>query len=221
MSKQTMFASALAGLILICVTARPEMVAQTSSASSDDNLFRESRPRPRPVGEAVIQSNAGSIRATSRARRTFVEQNVDEPLEVGVWPHWKNDTIRTRTLASDYNAVEASELRPVTVAQPYTQYITSGRGSEDQKLRAQTEKLQAQLHHAKDSQDEASIIEQLTKVLDDHFELRMKQREKRLDELEERLTNLRDQIRKRRLAKEEIIELRLKTLANEAKGLGF
>ena len=49
----------------------------------------------------------------------------------------------------------------------------------------------------------------------------MKQREKRLDELEERLTNLRDQIRKRRLAKEEIIELRLKTLANEAKGLGF
>lgn len=53
------------------------------------------------------------------------------------------------------------------------------------------------------------------------FEQDLVQREKELTAVEERLKTLRQQLEKRKQAKDEIITLRLKTIINNAEGLGF
>ena len=61
----------------------------------------------------------------------------------------------------------------------------------------------------------------MRKVLGELFERRMKQREGHLQQLEDRLNKLRAQFKRQREAKDEVIDLRVKTLINEAQGIGF
>ena len=49
----------------------------------------------------------------------------------------------------------------------------------------------------------------------------MQRREKQISDVEARVKKLRDQIEKRKKAKDDIVSLRLKTIVNEADGLGF
>lgn len=69
--------------------------------------------------------------------------------------------------------------------------------------------------------DRAAAGDDLRKVLEQQFELLMKQREEQLADLRVRLEELAEQIRKRRAAKDEIVRLRAQVLLNEAQGLGF
>lgn len=57
--------------------------------------------------------------------------------------------------------------------------------------------------------------------LEKDFESGAAKRQKRIEELEQQLQRLRDVFEKRQKAKQEIIDLRLKTLINEAEGLKF
>ena len=61
----------------------------------------------------------------------------------------------------------------------------------------------------------------MRKVLGELFERRMKQREGHLQQLEGRLNKLRAQFKRQREAKVDVIDLRVKTLINEAQGIGF
>lgn len=61
------------------------------------------------------------------------------------------------------------------------------------------------------------INDQLVK----QFEKDLAQREKELASVEERLKSLREQLEKRKVSKDEIVNLRLKTILNNAEGLGF
>ena len=53
------------------------------------------------------------------------------------------------------------------------------------------------------------------------FDKDMTSRETDLSQLEERLTKLRNQLKRRKEAKSEIIQLQIKLMVNEADGLGF
>ena len=61
----------------------------------------------------------------------------------------------------------------------------------------------------------------LSKLLKDQFDTDLKQREKEIASIEARVKQLRSILGKRRDARNEIIELQVKVLVNEAKGLGF
>ena len=70
-----------------------------------------------------------------------------------------------------------------------------------------------------DARKKATAV--IQKHLAKKFEEDQQQREKELAEAEERVKTLRKQFDKRKAAKDEIIALRLKTLINNAEGLGF
>jgi hypothetical protein len=88
-------------------------------------------------------------------------------------------------------------------------------------LMAEQEKLLRALRKAEKSEDERQALEQLRDNLRAQFERRLKQREKQVEDLAQRLEKLREQLGERRRSKDEIVELRLRTIVNEAKGLGF
>ncbi len=57
--------------------------------------------------------------------------------------------------------------------------------------------------------------------LSEQFDVDLKGREKELAEVEAKVKSLREQLDKRKAAREDIISLRLKTITNDAAGLGF
>ena len=90
----------------------------------------------------------------------------------------------------------------------------------DVQLQSHTRVLAHQLRTADESQ-QATVTRAMRKVLGELFERRMKQRESHLQQLEDRLTKLRAQFKRQLDAKNEVIDLRVKTLINEAQGIGF
>ena len=77
------------------------------------------------------------------------------------------------------------------------------------------------LKSAKNDTEKTALTKQISQLLDKSFERDMQRREKQISDVETRVKKLRDQIEKRKKAKDDIISLRLKTIVNEADGLGF
>jgi hypothetical protein len=77
------------------------------------------------------------------------------------------------------------------------------------------------LRSAKDDAEREPAKKELTQLLDQSFSRDLERREHEVSEIESRVKKLREQIEKRKKAKEEIIGLRLKTIVNEVEGLGF
>jgi hypothetical protein len=77
-----------------------------------------------------------------------------------------------------------------------------------------------QLGEAPDA-EKAALMKKLELAVSNQFGRDMEYRESELTKLEERLNKLRQQLERRRRAKNEIIELQIKVLVNEAEGLGF
>ena len=73
-----------------------------------------------------------------------------------------------------------------------------------------------------DGEDETSAARKtLTELVEKCFDADMVNREKELAELEKRLAKLREQLDRRRTKKQDIMDLQIKVLLNEADGLGF
>ncbi|HJQ80573.1 MAG TPA: hypothetical protein VJ828_11485 [Lacipirellulaceae bacterium] len=70
-----------------------------------------------------------------------------------------------------------------------------------------------------DARDEAQ--EKLSELLDEYFEADMNRREEELAAVEKRVKQLRELLERRREKKEDIINLQIDVLRNEADGLGF
>jgi hypothetical protein len=77
------------------------------------------------------------------------------------------------------------------------------------------------LKSAKSDADKTSATNELSKLLDKSFQRDLERREHEIAQVEARVKKLRDQIEKRKKAKDDILNLRLKTIVNEADGLGF
>jgi len=77
------------------------------------------------------------------------------------------------------------------------------------------------LKSAKSDADKTSATNELSKMLEKSFQRDLERREHEVAQVEARVKKLRDQIEKRKKAKDDILSLRLKTIVNEADGLGF
>jgi hypothetical protein len=86
---------------------------------------------------------------------------------------------------------------------------------------SKVEKLTNELGDATDEKQKAGLTEKLKAAVDKCFEDDMKGREADLTKLQERLNKLKSQMDRRRKAKDEIVQLEVKVLVNEASGLGF
>jgi hypothetical protein len=78
-----------------------------------------------------------------------------------------------------------------------------------------------ELHDAKEEEARAKAEKKLSGLLNKYFEEDMKRREEELKKVEARVKNLRALLQKRREKQEEILDLQMKVLLNEADGLGF
>ncbi len=104
---------------------------------------------------------------------------------------------------------------------PNVATITRAMTPEEAKLVENTRKALEKLKAAKKGEQRRAAEKTLEEALELQFEARMRAREKELKKVEQRVKQLREQLDKRRDAKNEIIQLRLKTMINEVEGLGF
>ncbi|MDB4614072.1 hypothetical protein OAH18_00130 [bacterium] len=103
--------------------------------------------------------------------------------------------------------------------------------SEDRKLQATTESIVNKLRKAnaattdEEKQAAEEVLEtaetELRVTVGKRFDLLIKKREKQIEDLQKQINALETEINKRRDAKQEIVDLRVKTLMYEASGLGF
>ncbi len=88
-------------------------------------------------------------------------------------------------------------------------------------LNARLAPVLQRLRDAGDDQEKEAIQGQLSSILEDYFERDLQRRTSEIDAIEQRVQRLRDQLEQRQQAKEEILQLQLRVLENEAAGLGF
>jgi hypothetical protein len=86
---------------------------------------------------------------------------------------------------------------------------------------SKVQKLTDELGEAKDDKAKTALSDKLKSAVDKCFEEDMKGREAELKKLQERLDKLKAQLDSRRKAKDDIVQLEVKVLTNEAAGLGF
>jgi len=153
------------------------------------------------AGTSWIQVNTfGQVPTDSSGPRTTV---FVEPAPATAQPRTGNvpspNVVQTRVTATGFAAYPAGGQQPA--------------GSE-------IGQLMNELRDA-DEAKKAELSKKLETAIDTYFDEDMKGREAELARLEERLAKLRNQLERRRRAKDEIIKLQLKVMLNEADGLGF
>jgi hypothetical protein len=77
------------------------------------------------------------------------------------------------------------------------------------------------LRSAKEGKEKDTAKNELLQLLEQSFARDLEHREQEVAEIESRVKKLREQIERRKKAKDEIVGLRLKTIVNETEGLGF
>jgi|HubBroStandDraft_6_1064221.scaffolds.fasta_scaffold35127_3 hypothetical protein len=77
------------------------------------------------------------------------------------------------------------------------------------------------LRSAKEGAEKEAAKKELLQCLEKSFTRDLDHREREVAEIESRVKKLREQIERRKKAKDEIVGLRLKTIVNETEGLGF
>ena len=94
-------------------------------------------------------------------------------------------------------------------------------GPEEMAEFSELHKAVEKLKSAKNDAEKTSATSEISKLLEKSFQHDLERREQRVSDIEARVKKLRDQIEKRKKAKDDIVSLRLKTIVNEADGLGF
>ena len=109
--------------------------------------------------------------------------------------------------------------------------VRSPKHWEDAKLQAMMNEIMRELKNlngattdeekAKAEDSRKTAEDKLRATLGQQFDLLMKNRERQIVQLQKQISTLESEVKKRKDAKKEIVELRIKTLLNEANGLGF
>ena len=99
--------------------------------------------------------------------------------------------------------------------------LWAGYASPHQTLQTQAHELAQQYVKSEKEDDKKETRKKLTEVLDKQFDLHLQEQQKELDELEKQVAKLKAVLRKRKDAKENIVERRFEQLVQEADGLGW
>ena len=92
---------------------------------------------------------------------------------------------------------------------------------EDRQLDTETRAILGRYKQSEDSNQRAELEQQLQKIVEQHFDVRHRQRELEIADVAERLRRLQEQLDKRKAARDDIIQNRLDQLLREATGLGW
>jgi hypothetical protein len=101
------------------------------------------------------------------------------------------------------------------------QAIPGGHQQSQLKVTLELNGLIKQLRNAKVDPAKQAAMKSIRQLLERAFDRDISRREDQVSEIESRVRMLREQIEKRKKAKDDIVSLELKTILNEAEGLGF
>lgn len=104
-----------------------------------------------------------------------------------------------------------------TIVETRLEPLSAEEAEEQQKLAEAT----GLLHSSRDEAVRQKATDTIHEQLNAQFDRDLKRREQELADIEARLKALREQVDRRKAARDRIVELRLNTIINEADGLGF
>ncbi|MDB4533868.1 hypothetical protein N9242_03280 [Vicingaceae bacterium] len=103
----------------------------------------------------------------------------------------------------------------------YGLFSNSKHSKEERELNGKLRKHVADIKAAADESSVRAVATELRETLNALFDFRMKRRQKEIEELQNRIAELKKLNEQRVSRKDEIVELKMKSVVNEAKGLGF
>jgi hypothetical protein len=138
-------------------------------------------------------------------------------------PNWGSEDDRSRpsrpTRPSDRNT--QSPLRAREVRRTVVQTVYEPIPAEELAAAKKIQEAIKLLKSAKGDEVRKSATATIQEQLNSQFDRDVEQRERELVEVEQRVKTLREQLDKRKSLRDDIIGLRLKTIQNDAEGLGF
>jgi hypothetical protein len=186
------------GVTSFVTYAWTQQPAPTPSAASEDFLAKPDLPT------APVVVRQYDVETTARIENVTAPPVASSP-RTGVYVY----------------GTTVGQMRPKTVSETVHRVIWEQLSAEENE---QNQAFKEAIQALKDSKDDEAkkkatntVRDQLTK----QFERDLAEREKELAAVEERLRSLRQQLEKRKASKDDIIGLRLKTIVNNAEGLGF
>lgn len=211
MKKLFAFALLVSSAALVAVIAQePDLSPQdtiTSSSSVTDGAI--TLPESRRAG-ALPPASASSPKAdrAQRPRNQIVTENFYGPA-TAPWMDQPNSVTRVYRYADG---------RTVTVPNSSAYPMAT----EDFELAQEAAEQQAILANEKTKESEKEAAkEKLKEIFSKQFDRDLEKRRKDLEQLEEKLAKLKEIIAKREKAREELVDLRIKLIENDAEGLGF
>lgn len=186
----------------------PLLEPDSNAAYQRRDHFSDPQGGSRPGGRADEPDLAP---ASSRLRREE-EETMDQLLD---------DRFVRQPIAEQPRASVPRVMRPRqrsrTVIETFMEVVPPEEVVENRKLQAAIKSLKTSKTES-EKKKAADIISAQLKL---QFERDLKKREEELAKVEERVRSLREQLDKRKAAQDDIINLRLQTLVNDANGLGF
>lgn|GEM_PF-4433307 len=172
------------------------------------------RPAPEGVTQPGIPVTPG-----------YIIQNLNAPTQ-GVVPMprvHRNSSNEFRTRSSNGQVLSANNSSPVITNAPQTGFNSSISANPEFRFHRDYESLLRDLGHCTDDDSEewSQTRGKLQKKIEEHFDFKLKDRINAINELKQRLDSLQAQLDARLDSKDEIVNLKLQTMLNEVRGLGF
>jgi len=199
LDRLTKRADEMAALLTKRAAAKDELIELQLKASKYEadglGLFSEGRTVPRTLGRVADPRVAGSG-SYPLVGDPFAAPAAEQPSSTRVmnWP------VRHEVGASQPPTVETNPLKAAM---------------------SRVKEARRKLQGADTQEDESEATTGLREALDEYFDLDMELRQKELDEVKKGLQDMSDRLQKRADAKDEIVDLQLQMIVNEAEGLGF
>lgn len=177
-------------------------------------LWAQDKEATDPV---LVEPRGASFKpSTDQPKRNLLPGGREDPLPRATFERVIDDDVPSRPPA---DVVYRRRVIPRPVHEEVMEAVSPEEQVEHKQFRAAIQ----QLKEIKD--DDPNKKEEVAKTLRDllgkQFDRDLAHREKELVALEERVATLRKQLEKRKSAKNDIIVLRIRTIANEIEGLGF
>lgn len=201
---------------LLCLTAVASLsgVAMTQEndfGTIEEPLLNDERLAPQPEGSSSFDD--APIRSNSSG--DFDRMSDDERFADPRQPQVNRPDVRSGRESAP--RVMRPRQRSRTVIETFMEVVPPEEVAENRKLQAAIKSLKNSRSES-EKKNAADIISAQLKL---QFERDLKKREEELAKVEERVRSLREQLDKRKAAQDDIINLRLQTLVNDANGLGF
>ena len=153
-----------------------------------------------------------------------VRQEVSDPFGTDPAANGPNIPSRSSNLdnpAAVGNMPSRGPMRPRQVRRTVIQTYMEPVPAEELAAAKKLQEAIKSLNNSSEPEAQKKATDTIQQQLSEQFDLDLKEREKELAEVEAKVKSLREQLDKRKAAREDIISLRLKTITNDAAGLGF